>query len=126
MAYGGEYSTIPGLLASGDLSSGQYKIVKAASTAGRVVVGAAGSDAIMGVLQNDPTDGQAAEVAFLGVAKVLAEASVAFGNFVTCSSTGRAKATTTANDDVIGRALNTAPSSAGDIIPVLLSGIFNY
>jgi hypothetical protein len=121
MATYGEYQTIPGLVATGDLSSSQYKIVIAASTAGAVKVGAtAATDPILGVLQNDPTDGQPAEVAFNGICKVLAEASVTYGSEVTVSSTGRAKTTTTDGNRIIGIALE-ASSTAGDAIRVLLS-----
>lgn len=117
----GRYDSIPGLVATGDLSSSQYKIVKASSTAGAVKVAAtAATDAILGVLQNDPTAGQAAEVAFNGICKVLAEASVTYGSSVTVSSTGRAKTTTTDGNRIVGIAL-AASASAGDIIPVLLS-----
>lgn len=126
MATGGDYKGIPGLRAAGDLSAKQFYIVKAASTAGQVKVASAATDALLGVLQDGNTDGLAVDVAFSGVAKVLAEASVSYGNYVTASSTGRAKATTTAGNSVIGLALNEATSAAGDIIPVLLSGFFKY
>ncbi len=126
MATGGEYNTIPGLVAGADLSAAQFKVVKAASTGGAVVVGSAATDKCLGVLQNNPKNGEAAEVAFLGVCKALAEASVTYGARVTSSSTGRVKVTTTANDTVIGHSLGTASTSAGDLIPVLLSGLFNF
>ena len=120
MAHYGRYDVIPGLVATGDLSSSQYKIVIASSTAGAVKVGAtAASDPILGVLMNDPTSGQAAEVACNGIAKVQAELSVTFGADVTVSSTGRAKATTTDGDKVLGKAL-AASAAAGDLIPVLI------
>lgn len=124
MATYGEYWTIPGLVASGDLSAIQYKIVKFASTAGAVIVAAAATDSICGVLQNDPTDGQAAEVAIQGVCKVLSEASVTAGDHVAASTTGRAKTTTTANNHVLGIALDTN-AAAGDLIRVALA-ISNY
>ena len=96
MAIGGNYFTIPGIVATGDLSSNQYYIVKAGSTAGTVKVGAtAATDPVLGVLQNDPTSGQAAEVACVGVCKVIAETSVSYGDQLTVSSTGRAKTSTT-------------------------------
>ena len=121
MATGGQYLTIPGLVATGDLSAKQYYVVKASSTAGAVKVAAtAASDLLLGILQNDPTSGQAAEVACAGVCAAAAETSVTFGCKLTCSSTGRVKATTTDKDEVIGIALR-ASSSAGDIIPVWLS-----
>lgn len=115
------YWTIPGLVATGNLASSQYKVVIAASTAGAVKVGAtAASDAILGILQNDPASGEAAEVACVGICKALAETSVTYGCKLTVSSTGRVKATTTDKDEAIGIALK-ASSAAGDIIPVLLS-----
>lgn len=116
-----EYMTLPGLVATGDLSSKQYYVVKAASTAGAVKVAVtAGSDAILGILLNDPTDGEPASVAHAGVVDALAETGVTFGAKLTCSSTGRVKATTTAGDEVVGIAL-AASSAAGDKIPVMLA-----
>lgn len=116
---------IPGLVATGDLSSSQYKLVKISSTAGAVKVGSAATDDCIGVLYNDPTDGQPAEVVTLGVVAVLAEASVSAGNPVACSTTGRVKATTTSNNTVVGYALE-ASSAAGDLISILFSGPSNY
>jgi predicted RecA/RadA family phage recombinase len=121
---GGEYTTIPGLVASGTLATSQYKIVKPASTAGGVIVGAAATDSILGVLQNDAGDGEAALIASAGVCRVLAEASVAAGDHVACSTTGRAKTTTTGNDHVLGVAVE-ASGAAGEYITVILS-LGNY
>jgi hypothetical protein len=115
------YQTIPGVIATGDLSSYQYYVVCAASTAGAVKVAVtAATDPILGVLQNDPASGEAALVAAQGVCWALAEASVTYGSKLTCSSTGRVKATTTDKDEIVGIAL-AASSAAGDMVPVLLS-----
>lgn len=120
MAYQ-KYETLPGLVATGDLSAKQYFVVKASSTAGAVKVATTpASDAVLGILQNDPKDGEAAEVAFSGVVLALAENSVTFGAKLTCSSTGRVKVTTTAGDEVVGIALK-ASTAAGDLIPVMLA-----
>lgn len=125
MANTGQYWTIPGVVAGGDLSSSQYKIVKWASTAGAVIVASAATDNLLGVLMNDPTEGQAAEVAVLGIAKVQAEASTAVTAWISSSTTARAKATTSANDDVLGKLLE-ASVTAGDIVPILLTGVSNF
>lgn len=106
-----------GLVASATLASKQYYLVKAASTAGEVIVAAAGTDAILGVVQNDPGAGEAAAIGVGGIVKVAGEASVSVGDWVTSSTTGRAKTTTTDGNVVIGHALD-ATSSAGDIIRV--------
>lgn len=117
----GAYQSIPGIVATGSLASNQYYVVKAGSTAGtcKVAVTAA-TDAILGILQNDPASGEAAEVAFSGVCYALAEASVTYGAPLTCSTTGRVKASTTDKHEIVGIAL-AASSAAGDKIPVLLS-----
>ena len=66
MANHGQIISVPGLLAGADLSAYQYRPVKLASTAGEVVAATANTDAVVGILQNDPTDGQAASVAGVG------------------------------------------------------------
>ena len=73
---------------------------------------------------NDPAAGEEALYQFAGIAKVLAEASVSRNDKVACSTTGRAKTTTSANDRVLGFAID-ASASAGDLIRVQLS-IHNF
>src|SRR3990167_4759828 len=124
MAGSTEGFTIPGLLAGASLASSQYKFVKAASTANEVVVGTSATSAVLGVLQNDPADGEEASVLYAGVARVLSEASVTYGSFITCSTTGRAKTTTTVDNLVLGKALEAG--NAGDIIKVLIGFQFLY
>lgn len=120
MAVHGEYWSIPGLLAGADLSAKQYYAVKFASTAGEVVVSAAGSNSHAGLLQNDPADGEAADVAVLGIALGSAEGSISVGDHVTSNSTGQLQTTTTANDHLIGIALEAA-TTQNDIIYVALA-----
>jgi hypothetical protein len=115
---------LPGVTAGADLSAKQYYCVKMASTAKEVVVSSAATDASIGLIQNDPVDGQEALVVVSGPARAAAETSVSAGDWVASSTTGRVKTTTTANDDVVGRAVE-ASSAAGDIITVIV-GPFNY
>jgi hypothetical protein len=112
--------TIPGLKASVTQASNQFKIMRLSTTAGEVKVGTSATSNICGVLLNDPGAGEAAEVQYLGIAKVLTEASVTVGGIVVCSSTGRAKLSTTGGDRVLGIAMDAA-NAAGDLIRVLLS-----
>ena len=71
MPYGSHDSLhIPGLLAGADLSSSQFLAVKLASTAKEVITVNASTDAAIGILQNNPADGEEAEVRFLGVSKM--------------------------------------------------------
>ena len=120
MSTHGPYWTIPGLIASSTLASKQFYPVKLSSTAGTVTLCSAATDAVIGVLMNDPGTGEAAEVAFCGLVQVAAEASQSAGTFVAASSTGRAKTTTSANDDAFGKLID-ASSSAGDLVRVILA-----
>lgn len=121
MANYGEYFTIPGLVATATLAAKQYYVVQLSSTAGECKVATSGTSQVIGVVQNDPAAGEAAEVAFVGIAKVAVEASTTKGSYLTSSSTGRAKTTTTDGNVCIGVALE-AYSTAGGIISVLLGG----
>ena len=122
MAVGGQYWTATnGLVATGSLASNQYYVVKHGSTAGTVKVATTpATDTLVGILMNDPASGEAAEVAVLGVVRAAAEASVTAGAALTCSSTGRVKATTTDLHQVVGYALE-ASSSAGDLINIVVA-----
>jgi len=106
-----------GLVATGDLRTKQYYVVKYGSTAGTVKVATAVTDGLVGILQNEPNDGEAAQVAGLGYCKALGEASVSAGSYLTVSSTGRVKATTTDLDYTIGQAVE-ATAAAGDVIQI--------
>ena len=117
------YQSIPGLLAGSDLSSKQYHAVIFASTVGEVVICDLPTNSMAaGILQNDPTDGQAADVAYRGVALGICESTaIAFGSPVCSNSTGELQVCG-AVDEVkcLGRAL-AAGAAVGDIIPVLVS-----
>jgi predicted RecA/RadA family phage recombinase len=121
MAIYQRYDSLPGLKATATLAAKQYYIVQASSTAGEVkVCTTPASDPVLGVVQNDPAAGEAADVAFSGVCKAAAETGVSFGDRVTCSATSRVKTTTTDGDRIVGIAL-AASTAAGDIIPLALS-----
>jgi len=122
MAVGGQYWTATnGLVATGSLAAYQYYVVKHGSTAGTVkVADTAATDTLVGILMNDPASGEAAEVAVLGVVRAAAEASVTAGAALTCSSTGRVKATTTDLNQVVGYALE-ASATAGDLINIVVA-----
>ena len=117
-----DYKSIPGLLAGADLSSSQYKAVMFASTAGEVVA-ADGPDnsMICGLLQNDPADGEAADVAYSGIALGITESTaIVFGNPVSSNTTGECQITPNDEAKVLGQALETS-SAVGDIIKIMVS-----
>jgi len=107
-------------LAGADLSAKKYYIVKLDS-AGAVVLAAAATDAIVGVLQNKPQSGEAAVYAFGGTTKVILGGTVAVGAWVTSDGNGKGVATTTDGDVTIGRYIGTAAGASGDIAEVQMS-----
>jgi hypothetical protein len=77
----------------------------------------AATDAILGVLENEPESGDTASVVMLGgggTFKVKSGGNISKDAYITTNNAGVAIATTTAGDRVIGRALRTTLS--GDVI----------
>jgi len=72
-----------------DLSSAQFKFLTMESD-GQVDLADAETDIAIGVLQNKPTAGQAAQVMISGITKVEADETLAAGNLVHPSADGQA------------------------------------
>jgi hypothetical protein len=89
MAFEGNLQALPGLSASADLSAKQFRFVKASGNA-TVDVCAAITDKLIGVLQDNPTSGQPANVVGFGVSKVVAGGNVTAGDVVGTDNQGRA------------------------------------
>lgn len=104
---------------SASLATKQYYIVKQ-HTDGTVILAAAGTDALIGVVQNKPAVGDAALVRFNGTTKVVAGGTISVGAWVTSDASGKAVATTTDKNVALGRYLGTVSAASGDIIEVLL------
>lgn len=114
----GEYIDIPGLLAGAALTAEQYQAVKLASTANEVVACTAVTDRPIGILQNDPADGEAAQILGLGVSlAVAATSTISAGDALAWNSTGVVTYTTA----IFARAIE-APAASGDRIKVLFIG----
>lgn len=104
---------------SSSLATKQFYAMKQ-HTDGTLIIAAAATDKIVGVLQNKPGVGQAALVRFAGTTKMIAGGTISVGAWVTSDGSGKAVATTTDKDVVIGKYLGTASASSGDIIEVQL------
>ena len=74
---------------------------------------------MLGVLQNKPESGQAASVAYGGLSKAVAGASISVWDNLTVNGSGRA-ITVTSGSMCLGQAVEAAGAD-GDIITVLLS-----
>lgn len=97
----------------------QYKIVRATS-ATQVTTTTAATQIPLGILQNRPASGQAAEVRVNSgsTSKVVCGAAVAAGVEVMSDGSGRAITATTTNE-VVGIALS-ATSNANELLDVLI------
>jgi len=121
MAYEAAQLKFGNLTAAADLSSKQYHFVKLAS-ATTVNVCTAITDLPIGILQNDPTSGQAAEVTIFGISKVVADGTLAAGNVIGTSADSQADAITRGTDTtvtVMGVAIEAA--SAGETATMFLN-----
>lgn len=105
-------------LAGADLSTKQYYVVKRSSSdRQKVVLAAAATDVIVGVLQNAPKSGAEASVRksnAAGTGLVKAGGTIAIGDKLTSDSNGKAVATTTLGDNYFGIADQVGAD--GDII----------
>lgn len=104
------------LVAGADLSSSQYKFVESNSSGTATVCNTAGEYAL-GVVQNDPTSGQAATIAVSGVSKVVLGGTVAINDQISTDNSGRAIAATTGHK-ILGIAI--VGGAVGNIGSVLL------
>lgn len=108
--------------ADADLSDKQYRLVKM-SAANKVNVASSETDAIIGVLQNEPEEGEAAVVRLEGTSKVSSGTPVGvdYGEYVTSDSNGQAMKTTSSDDNVIGICLSAASTAVDDVVEILIS-----
>lgn len=114
---GGRYSAPAGA----DMTGNRYKFVKLNSS-GQVVLATGATDAILGVLDNEPISGRTADVVLLngaGTFKVKAGGTIAKDAYITCNASSVAVATTNAGDRVCGRAVTAAVS--GDVVEYIKS-----
>jgi hypothetical protein len=110
-----------GHTAGADLSGKQYHLVKLAANK-TVVVCAAVTDVPIGVLQNTPTSGQAAEVCIIGISKIVADANLATTDLIGTSADGQAAKKTPGTDTtnyVIGQVLEDNTAVGGLITAVI-------
>ena len=84
----GGYPTDLWFEADGNLSAKQFRFVKMSGV--KVIICNGATDTAIGILQNDPTDGQSAKVRVLGHTKVSSAAGLTTGLFIGPDSNGQA------------------------------------
>lgn len=109
--------------AGGDLSAKQFHFVKVGTVVGTVVICGA-SDKPIGIVQNAPLSGEAADVAIIGGgAKLAIAGTVTPGAFLKPDSNGKGVATAVSGDFFCAVADSIGSNGAsGDNIPVLICG----
>lgn len=122
MAEFGPQQVYPGLVAGADLSAFQYRIVRqsAAKTVNVAshALSSAAVEAPLGVLQNNPAaSGRAATVAYSGLSKVKAGATVTVGAYATTNGSGKA-IDAVSGSVVIGRFLEAGAND--EIVAIML------
>jgi hypothetical protein len=107
----GELTTIPGLTAAASLNNHQFGVVRfAAATTVNIcseVLASAATKAPLGVLQNKPYAGEAAQVAIFGLSKVRAGGTITAGAPLSYNSSGHV-VDAVSGDMVIGRGMQAA------------------
>ena len=99
-----------------DLSAKRYFIMKYGTSANEITLAAAASDLLVGTLNNKPKADEGANLTLRSgevTGKVIAGGSISKGDQLTSDSNGKAIATTTAGNLLIGEALEDA--SSGDL-----------
>lgn len=104
--------------ASGDLSAAQYRFVAPAGAARGVIPATGGSGpAPLGVLQNDPVDGEAAKVRVLGTTNVYASTAcgvIGYGDWLSSGSDGQAVLASASS--IVAMSLGSLSSGSGVLI----------
>ncbi len=121
MAYESPGTDIGTFTAAADLSGKQYHFVVLAS-ATTVNVCTAITNAPIGILQNDPESGEQAVVRISGVSKVVADGTLAAGNFIGTSADAQADAISPGTDTTVymtGQCVEAA--SAGETTTMILN-----
>lgn len=122
MAFEGPQIKIPGLTASADLSAKQYYFVKVSGDK-TVTVCAALTDVPIGVLQNDPVSGEAAEVVAIGVTKISGDADLAAGDAIGPSGDGQADARVIGTDTThyVAGVVIDGNTAAGGLVTAIIN-----
>lgn len=118
MAFDGPSWSVPGLVAGANLSGAgnQYRFVQVSAAQAVTRESNAGARSV-GVLYNNPAEGEAADVRFAGVVQVEAGAQVAAGANIATDNVGRAVAAS--SNVVLGKAI-TAAGEAGEYVTIVL------
>jgi hypothetical protein len=113
------------LVSGEDLTGKQFHFVKIEAATGDVIVCAAVTDNPIGILQNNPADGQEALVMHAGLSKVSADAALTVGLFVGPAADGQAASYVHGTDTtkyIVGQVVAGGDAgAAGELASVLFN-----
>jgi hypothetical protein len=107
--------------ANGDLSDYQYRWVKLES-AGTVAICGNG-EVPVGILQNDPDDGEQANVMLMGISNLVAHASISVNETIGSQANGRGVAVSADTNSYNAVALEEAADQDDEIKVLLTNGV---
>ena len=114
-----------GLVANADMNSNQYKFMRCGSTAGEFKLGNGACNPVpLGVLQDDPRQGDAGAIRIYGTTKLYVDGDtdIAFADFIIAGSVGQGKVNASASSIHNAIALEAATAAgSGNLIEVLLT-----
>lgn len=100
--------------ADADLSGKQYHFMWVTANGGTNIASLDTTSTLAGVLQNTPQSNEFATVAYAGVGKIVAGASITEGAYVTCNGSGRA--VTVTSGDMAGARVLQAAGADGEVV----------
>lgn len=107
------------LIANADLSGKQFYALATTTTARKVDLAASATAGFMGILQNAPIAGEAAEVLFVGFSKaIIGTGGVTAGDLLQVEAASGKLITKTSTNTVVAKAMTT--HSAGELGLVLV------
>jgi hypothetical protein len=118
MATSNSVNTLGDLTASADLRTSQFLAVRitGSRTVGLI---SASTQVPIGILQNKPNTGEAAEVAISGKVKAIAGAAITAGAEVMVNASGQVITAATTGNRAFGVAVSTA-AGANELVEILL------
>jgi hypothetical protein len=132
MSVSGTQFTDINAVSGGDLTSSLYRFVRSTGeasdgslTANLCVSSTGGITRPKGILQNEPSTGEAAKVRVAGLSKLVAGEGIAVGAFVSCSTEGTGLTCGTTGEWAAAVA-ESASTASGQIISVRMLNVGHY
>lgn len=105
---------LPGIVAGADLRTHQFKFVKLDSSGNAVLASVAG-EGVIGVLQNKPNVGEAAQIMTIGVTRIIAAASQTLPAFICTDANAKAVVSATSGHERQGYLIEASGGADAEV-----------